>query len=362
MSGRSEPAAEGRGPAGARRGDPVAARGGTHPGDGAAVMDRRALLAGAAALLAAPPAAGAQQTQQVPRVGILSEGDSGPDPTRGWFEGGLREYGYVPGTNVMLERRFAEGRLERLPDLAAELVRLGVDVIVAPSERGAIAAKQATLVTPIVMVVGINPVGQGLVQNLARPGGNVTGFTADPGPEIIAKRLQLLLEIVPSTRTLALLTEPLPGAGARLRPVEEAARTSDVSLVVFNVRHSGDLASAFAGMNKARAGAILVSGASVLYLSRREIGELALKHKLPAMYPLRVYTEVGGLVSYGVDILDLFRRGGGYVGRILKGAKAADLPVEQPTKFELVINLRTAKALGLTLPPAVLARADQVIE
>ena len=313
-------------------------------------------------LLAAPGAAAAQQTHKVPRVGILSEGDSGPSPTRERFEGGLREHGYVPGTDVVLERRFAEGRLERLADLAAELVRGGVDVIVAPSERGAMAAKRSTTTIPIVMVIGVDPVGQGLVQNLARPGGNVTGLTADPGPEIIAKRLQLLREIVPNTRTIALLTEPLPGAGARLRLVEEAARAAGVSLVRLDVRRSEDLASAFAAMSRARAGAVIVSGASVLYLSRSEISELALKHRLPAIYPLRTYTEVGGLVSYGVDELDLFRRAGGYVARILKGAKPPDLPIEQPTKFQPSINLKTAKALGVTIPPALLLQADQVIE
>jgi putative ABC transport system substrate-binding protein len=190
----------------------------------------------------------------------------------------------------------------------------------------------------------------------------VTGLTVDPGPEIIAKRLQLLREIVPGTRTFALLTEPAPGAGARLRPVEEAARSLGVSLVRLDVRRSEDLGSAFEAISKARAGAILVSGASVLYFARREVSGLALKHRLPAIYPLRAYAEAGGLISYGVDVLDLYRRAGGYVGRILKGAKPADLPVEQPTKFELVINLRTAKALGLTIPPSLLLRVDHVIE
>jgi putative ABC transport system substrate-binding protein len=326
-------------------------------------MDRRRfLLTSLAGAVARPPAAGAQQTPKLPRVGILSEGDPGPNPTRERFESGLREHGYVPGTNVVLERRFADGRLERLADMAAELVRLGVDVIVAPSERGAIAARQATTAIPIVMVVGVDPLGQGLTRSLARPDGNVTGFTADPGSDLIAKRLQLLREFVPSTRTIALLAEPLTGSAARFKPLEEAARAANVSLVKLNIRRPVELAGAFAAMTRARAGGLLVSGASVLYLSRRDISELALKHRLPAIYPLRDYTEVGGLVSYGVDVLDLFRRSGAYVGRILKGAKPSDLPIEQPTTFQLVINLKTAKALDLTIPPSLLARADQVIE
>jgi putative ABC transport system substrate-binding protein len=312
-------------------------------------------------LLATPIATCAQQAGKMPRVGLLFEGgDSGSD--RKLLEDGLREHGYVPGTNVVLERRSVEGRLERLADLAAELVRLRVDVIVAPSERGAVAAKQATTTIPIVMVLGLDPVGQGLIHTLARPGGNVTGLTADPGPEIIAKRLQLLREIVPGTRTIALLAEPLPGVDMRLRPLEEAARTSRVTLVRLEVRRPEDLESAFAAMSKAHAGAILVSGASALYLSRGQATGLALKHRLPAIYPLRAYAEAGGLISYGVDTLDLFRRAGGYVARILKGASPADLPVEQPTKFELIINLRTARALGVTMPQSLLLRADHVIE
>jgi putative ABC transport system substrate-binding protein len=226
------------------------------------------------------------------------------------------------------------------------------------------AVKQATTRIPIVMVLGIEPIHRGLVEGLARPGGNVTGLTADPGPEIIAKRLQLLREIVPGISTIAVLAEPLPGAAAtqRFRPLEEAARAFGVSIAKIDIRRREDLASAFEAITKARAGAIVVSGAAVLFLSRREISALAFKHRLPAIYPLRQYVESGGLISYGVEVLDLFRRAGGYVARILNGAKAAELPVEQPTKFELIVNLRTAKALGLTIPPALLLQADQVLE
>jgi len=313
-------------------------------------------------VLVQPRAADAQAMQRLPRVGILAEDSGGPAPTRERFEAGLREHGYVHGTNVVLERRFAEGRLERLPELAGELVRLGVDVIVAASERGAVAARGATSVIPIVMILGVDPVAQGLAQELGRPGGNVTGLTVDPGAEILAKRLQLLRQIVPGAQTIAVLTEPLASATPRLRSVEEAAAASGVSLVRFDVRRRDELPRAFTAMSKARAEALLVSGASVLYFAKRDIADLALKHRLPAIYPLRDYTEAGGLISYGVDVLDLFRRGGGYVARILKGARPQDLPIEQPTKFELSINSKTAQALGVTIPPSLLLQANTVIE
>ena len=338
-------------------------------------MNRRVSLTTSMALRAAglaflvlvmPMAGTAEQTDGVPRVGILAEGVSDPrrseQPLRFVAEG-LREHGYIPGTNLVLETRFAEGRLERLADLAADLVRLRVDVILAFSERGAIAAQQATTTIPIVMVLGVDPVRQGLINTMARPGRNVTGLTVDPGPGIIAKRLQVLREIVPGSRTIAVLTEPVPGGDTqRFQPLAEAAGASGVSLLKFEVRGPEDFQSAFTAMSRARAGAMLVSGSSMLYFSRREITGLALKHKVPAIYPLRDYAEAGGLSSYGVHLPDLYRRAGGYVGRILKGAKPGDLPVEQPTKFELVINLKTAKALGLTIPPALLRPADQVIE
>ena len=326
------------------------------------ILTRSVIATIALLLLVASIGTGAQQPQKLPRVGYLVEGESGaPDPSGARLEDGMREHGYAPGTNVVLERRYAGGRQERLAAVAADLVRLKVEVIVAPSERAAVAAKQATSEIPIVMVLGIDPVRQGLINALARPGGNVTGLTVDAGPDIIAKRLQLLRELAPSARTIALLTERAPGT-QRFRPIEEAAGPLGVSVVAFEVRRSEDLANVFAAIGQARAGALLVSGASGLYFLRREIAALALKHRLPAIYPLGVYAEAGGLVSYGVDMLDLFRRAGGYVGRILNGAKAADLPVEQPTKFELIVNINTAKALNLTIPQSLLVRADRLIE
>jgi putative ABC transport system substrate-binding protein len=325
-------------------------------------MDRRAFVVGTGAvLLATPYIAEAQPVQRVARVGYLSDIEAGSDQFQQVLEEGLRKHGYISGTNLLLEKRFAERRPERLAGLAAELVRLRMDVIVAASERGAVAVKQATTAIPIVMVFGIDPVGLGLIDTLARPGGNVTGLTLDPGPEIIAKRLQLLREIAPGARIIALLTEP-GGRTLRFGPLEEAARTRNVSIVKIEVRQFEDLPSAFTAITKARAGAILVSGAAMLYGSRREVSEQVLKHRLPAIYPLRDYAEAGGLISYGVDLLDLFRRAATYIDKILKGAKPADLPVEQPTKFELVINLKTAKALGLTIPPSLLGRADEIIK
>jgi putative ABC transport system substrate-binding protein len=331
-------------------------------------MKRRAFVTGMAATVLVPCGAKAQQAgpprmEGLIHIGYLAEGRQEPGRDQRMFEDGLREHGYVAGTNVTIQRRFADNRLERLPALAAELVRLRVAVIVAPSQRGAMAAKRATNAIPIVMVLGIDPIRQGLIESLARPGGNVTGLTVDPGPEIIAKRLQLLRELIPGARTVGLLTEPPPGKQSqRFAPLEEAARIAGISLIRQEVQRSTDLPAAFASISRAGASAILVSGASLLYLSRDEVTRLALKHRLPAIYPLGVYVEAGGMISYGIDMLDLFRRAGGYVARIAKGANPADLPVEQPTKFELIINVKTAQALGLTIPPSLLARADQILE
>jgi len=327
------------------------------------VERRRFMAAVAGSLLAAPLAVEAQQAGRMARIGFLSDFEPASEPNLRQLEDGLREHGYIAGLNLVLEQRFAEGRPERLSELAAELVRLHVDVIVTVSERGAVAAKQATTTIPIVMVYGLEPIRLGLINSLARPGGNVTGLVADPGPEIIAKRLQILRELVPASNTIALLTEPATaGRTERIRPLEEAAQKGGISLKRIEVLRREDLPGAFEGIIRAGASAVLVSGAGVLYESRSEISGLALKHKLPAIYPLRGYTLAGGLMSYGVNSRDLYRRAGAYAARILKGAKPPDLPVEQPMRFELVINLKTAKALGLTIPPSLLARADEVIE
>jgi putative ABC transport system substrate-binding protein len=326
-------------------------------------MRRRAFVTGLGAALVAPSGADAQQAgKQVPRVGYLADGDAGAGPSRTLVEAGLLEHGYVLGRDFVFEGRSAEGRAERLSELAAELVRLQPDVILVISERGAMAARRATRVIPIVMVLGADPVRQGLIEGLARPGTNVTGLTVDAGPDIIAKRLQILRELVPGARTIVLLTEPQSAGTSRFQPFERAAREWGISITRVEIERAEELGNRFASITKVRPEAILVSGDAMLFLARREVGALALKHKLPAIYPIRDYAEAGGLISYGVELPDLFRRAGGYVAKILKGAKAADLPVEQPTKFELVINLKTARALGLTIPPSLLLRADHVIE
>ena len=326
---------------------------------------RRALATALAlALFAAPLAAGAQPTGKVPRIGWLG------GPTRESaqayvqpFQQGLKDLGWVEGQNIVIEWRFAGGRTERLPDLAAELVRLRVDVIVAPSAPTVLAAKNATTTIPIVTVGGGDPVELKLAASLARPGGNVTGLTSTVGPEIAGKQLELLKETVPKVSRIAVLWNPnTPGNAVALREAEIAARGLGVELQVLEARSLNDFDGAFAAMSRKRAGALLVLGDVVFTTHRRRLADLAAKSRLPAMYTASQFVDDGGLVSYGPSILDNFRRAAVYVDKILKGAKPQDLPIERSTKFELVINLKTAKAIGLTIPPAVRARADQVID
>ena len=327
-------------------------------------MDRRAFLAGAAALLAAPHAAEAQSAGKVPRVGVLSGGSrSEPVPTSAVhaFQQGLRELGYVEGQSIAIEYRWAEWKHERLPDLAAELVRLRVDVIVATIAVAVQAAKHATKTIPIVMVAN-DPVAAGFVASVARPEGNITGLSMMT-PEVVAKQLGLLREVVPKISRVAVLGNSAnPGNAPQLRAAQMAARSLGVRLQPLDARGPSEIDSAFAAMTRERAGAFLVLLDPMLSGQREQIAGLAAKGRLPAMYALRQHVEVGGLMAYGANIFDLFRRMAIYVDKILKGAKPADLPIEQPTKYELVINLKTAKALGLTIPPSLLARADQVIE
>ena len=265
----------------------------------------------------------------------------------------------------MIEYRDAEGKFERLPALAAELVALKVDVIVAPGTPAALAAKQATRTLPIVFAAAADPVTSGLVTSLARPGGNVTGLSV-LAPELVGKCLEQLKQAVPGVSRVAVLWQP--GAlGERtekdmLKGAEVAARALGVRLQFVEARGPADFDRAFSEMTRARAGALTVCGSAMFFIERRRLVDLAAKNRLPAVYPLREYVDAGGLMAYGPNLADLFRRAATYVDRILKGAKPGDLPVEQPTKFELVINLKTAKALGLTIPPSLLPRADQVIE
>ncbi len=329
------------------------------------MMNRRAFLSTLTlALLAAPLAADAQQAGKVHRIGYLSGSSSTAQRDLiEAFRQGLRELGWVEGQNIVIDYRFAEGRFDRLPDLAAELVRLKVDIIVAGPTSPAVAAKNATATIPIVMINVGDPVGTGLIASLACPGGNVTGLTFSVGMEVVGKPLELLKETVPKVRRVAILSNPAnPAHALAIREVKVAARSLGVELQLLEARGPEEFDGAFAAMAKERVGALLVLADSVVFLHRTRLAELAAKSRLPAAYGFRENVEAGGLMSYGIDMRDNARRAATYVDKILKGAKPADLPVEQPTRFELVINLKTAKALGLTIPQSVLIRADEVIQ
>jgi putative ABC transport system substrate-binding protein len=318
-------------------------------------------------LLAAPFAAvTAQPREKVPRVGYLNPGSSSDPLTQRRLEAfrqGLRELGYVDGRNIAIEARWAEGKYDRYPALAADLVRLKVDVIVAQGGTATQAAQQATRTIPIVMSLVLDPVGSGIVPSLARPGGNVTG-TSFMAPDLVGKQLELLKELVPKVSRVAFLLHPAnPGSALILREAEAAARILEVRPQILEARSPQEIDSAFAAMTRERAGALLIFPDPLFGTQRRQIAELAAKRRLPAIHGgTPDYAEAGGLMVYSPNILDLKRRAATYVDKILKGAKPADLPVEQPTKFELIINLKAAKALGLTIPPSLLRRADQIID
>jgi ABC-type uncharacterized transport system substrate-binding protein len=326
-------------------------------------MKRRAfitLLGGAAAW---PLAARAQQAE-TRRIGLLETSSPSPARVQLWetLRQRLRELGYLEGQNIAFESRFGEGNLDRLPDLAAELVALKVEVIVTSGTPASLAAKHATRTVPIVMAQLADPVGAGLVASLGRPGGNVTGLTTQD-TDLIGKRLELLLEVVPKDSLIALLVdETNPGTVLIARGTQVAARSVGVQIQDLGVRDPGELDRAFFAMKEGRAGALIVESSSMLFTWRTRLAELALENRLPTMFAQREYAEAGGLMTYAADFSDLFRRAATFVDKILKGAKPVDLPVEQPTKFELVINLKTANALGLEVPATLLARADEVIE
>jgi len=328
-------------------------------------LERRTFIAMiAGALLAAPLAAEAQQSGKVYRIGfILTATPNETEHLTKALSEGLRELGYVEGRNVVFERRFAEGRQERLPALATELVQLKVDVLVTGSNPVVAAAKQVTATVPVVMAVSRDPVGAGFIASLARPGGNITGLANDPGPEIIGKYLELLKEAAPRVSRVAYLWNPVPpGAGTYKNAVESAARTLGVTFQSVEVRGREEFDAAFAAMVRERANGVVVAVDPVFVGPRSQVVLLAARNRLPAVYGLREFAEVGGLMSYGPNIADQFRRAATYVDKILKGAKPGDLAVEQATKFELVINVKTAKALGLTIPDSLLRRADEVIQ
>jgi putative tryptophan/tyrosine transport system substrate-binding protein len=327
-------------------------------------VDRRSFLSGLAlGALVAPLVVEAQQSATVPRVGFLSALSTSSMSARlEAFRKGLRELGDVDGKAIVIEERYADGILERLPALAAELLRLKVDVIVTTGPTTTRPAKEATSSIPLVMGFDSDPVGSGFVASLAHPAGNITGLSA-LSPEISGKQLQLLKEIVPRLSHVAILgNSTTPGNTRLLKETRLAAAALGVRLQYIEVRDPNDIDTAFREAGKQRADAALVLPNSATTAHRGEVADLALKGRLPAVYYTPEFVEAGGLMSYGVSITDLFRRAAYHVDRILKGAKPADLPIEQPTKFELVINLKTAKTLGLTIPPSVQLRADQVIE
>jgi putative ABC transport system substrate-binding protein len=327
------------------------------------MISRRTLVAAlTGGVLVAPLVAGAQPTK-VPRIGWLG----GParetaQPFVLPFLQGLRELGWVEGNSIIIEWRFAEGKAERLPDLAAELVRLRVELIVVPSTPTVVAAKKATATIPLVSVAGNDPIALGLVASLARPGGNVTGLTSSLGPEIAGKQIDLLKEAIPQGSLVSVLWNPAtPGNAVALREAETAARALGLELQPLEARRASEFDGAFAKMSAKRVGALLVLGDVLFLTHRKRLVELAARTRLPAMYGQREFVDDGGLLSYGAKLSATFRRAATYVDKILKGAKPADLPIERPTTFELIINSKTAKALGLTIPHSVLARADEII-
>jgi putative ABC transport system substrate-binding protein len=316
-------------------------------------------------LVLAPLSAEAQPRDQMPRVDYLSPGSHSDAVRLRRFEAfrqGLRELGYVEGQNIAIESRWAEGNYDRYPALAADLVRVKSNVIVAVGGAATRAAQQVTTTIPIVMSTVRDPVGSRLVTSLARPGGNTTGLSI-MAPDIVGKQLQLLREVVPSVSRVAVLWNPAnPGSAAQLREVEAAGKTLKMQFQALEARVPQEIDNAFAAMTRERAGALLILADAIFTNQRKQIAELSRKRRLPSVYGVSGYAEVGGLMVYSVDPVDLEGRAAIYVDKILKGAKPGDLPVEQPTKFELVINLKTAKTLGLTIPQSILARAAQVIE
>ena len=329
-------------------------------------MDRRTFIGRVAGgLLAAPLAAEAQQAANIARLGFLGNSATALAHLREAFLQGMRERGYVEGRNLAIEYRYADGKLEQLPELAAELVALKVQIIVALPTPAAQAAKQATKTIPIVFAGAGDPVASGLVTSLARPGGNVTGLSG-LGPELIGKCLEQLKQAVPGVSRVAVLWQP-GGQGERtdrnnLKEAEVAARALGMRLQIVEARGTADFDRAFSDMTTARVGALTVLPSNMFNTERRRLANLAAKNRLPAVYQFREYVDAGGLMAYGANLADLNRRAATYVDKILKGAKPGDLPIEQPTKFELVINLKTAKALGITIPQSFLLRADEVIK
>ncbi len=335
------------------------------------MIDRRTFFGTlAGSLLAAPLAAEAQPAGKAARIGVLSPGSpsgAGRNPSDlavlfAAFREGLRELGYVEGQNIKIESRWAEGNYDRLPGLAADLVRLKVDVIVTYGTPASQAAKRATGTIPIVMAAIIDPVASGLVTSIARPGGNLTGQSM-MSPDLVAKQLEILKEAVPKVSRVAVLWNPANAGNApQVRHAQDAAGALGVRLQSLGAKGPSEIDSAFTAMTSEQAGAVIVLVDAMLQENRTRITDLAARNRLPAVYGLSEYAEAGGLLAYGPNRLGMFRHAVTYVDKILKGAKPGDLPIEQPQTFELIVNLKTAKALGVTIPPSLLQRADQVIE
>jgi len=325
-------------------------------------MDRRRfLLTSLAGALAGPLAAGAQQAGRVYRIGYLSP-DSGPSLYSEAFRQGLRDHGWIEGENLAIAYRWADQNRGRLSDLVAELVRYPVDLIFASSTQAALAAKSATKTIPIVIPVATDPVATGLVKSFARPGGNVTGFSL-LHEETVAKRLELLKVVAPGSKLVAVLLNPThPAAGVELKEAKRVAPLLGLEVHAFEAQDPTQLASALTEITAQRAHALLLVSDRMFVTERRTIAKFGVRHRVPVVHFVAEFADVGGLMAYGANVPALYRRAGALVDKIFKGAKPADLPIEQPTEFELVINLKTAKALGLTIPPSLLARADRVIE
>jgi putative tryptophan/tyrosine transport system substrate-binding protein len=324
-------------------------------------LKRAPLFAATFSLIILGGVAAAQQRPKTSRIGFLSTVAPLSERLEA-FQQGLRELGYIEGQNIIVDYRSAEGKADRLSDLAAEFARLKPDLIVSAGPTVTRVLKQATRTIPIVMAQDTDPVGNGFVANLARPGGNITGL-ATLSPELSGKRLELVKEIIPRLSRVAVFgTSTQPGTAESVKELETAARALALQLEYFELRNSKDVDNSFETAAQRRIQAVVTLQSPVVSAQRKQIAELANKNRLPVIYSDRQYASSGGLISYGVSAADLWRRAAYYVDKILKGAKPADLPVEQPTKFELVINLKTAKQIGLTIPPNVLARADRVIK
>jgi putative ABC transport system substrate-binding protein len=324
------------------------------------MMDRRAFISGITlGLLAAPLGAEGQHTEKVWRIGLVSVAYLRDEDI---FFQRLRELGYVEGQSLVVERRYSEGRAERFPEFAAELVRLKADIIIVTTTPAALAVKSATNIVPVVFPTAIDPVGAGVVPSLARPAGNITGSTTQ-APEIVAKRLQLLKEAIPHLSRVAVLWNAAnPANAGQWREVQSAARALGLTLQSREVRGPRDFERVFAAMVRERPDALLFIVDGLTIQHGEEIVDFVTKYQIPSIFDRAYLAKAGGLMSYGADVAELWRRAALLVDRILKGAKPADLPIEQPEKFELVVNRKTAKALGLTIPPSLLQRADQVIE